>query len=177
MKDTKNKVAHLLKHRHRPSGVVSSVLLAKHLDCARSYVGKLETENVIQREPGGGYDLDRCRTSYIRHLRRERPRSPRSAAEAEFTAAKARLLRLRIAEKEGALMQTDEAISIVSEIIGLFRAELSSLPAQCSREPPIRRAVESAVHALLHRVSDEAQRRASGFGSPAGAPNPENGDV
>jgi hypothetical protein len=44
------------------------------------------------------------RLRYIRHLRSEHRRSPRSEADAEHASAKAALLRLRIAEKKRELI-------------------------------------------------------------------------
>jgi hypothetical protein len=37
--------------------------LALHLDCSRTYIGKLEAEGVIQRQ-GDGFPLDQCRVAY-----------------------------------------------------------------------------------------------------------------
>ena len=55
---------------------VSASALALHLDCSRTYVGKLEAEGVIQRQ-GDGFPLDQSRVAYLRYLRRERRQSPR----------------------------------------------------------------------------------------------------
>ena len=41
---------------------VSVSALAQHLDCSRTYIGKLEAEGVIQR-PGDGFPLDRSRVA------------------------------------------------------------------------------------------------------------------
>jgi hypothetical protein len=56
---------------------VSASALALHLDCSRTYIGKLEAEGVIQRQ-GDGFPLDASRVAYLRFLRRERRQSPRS---------------------------------------------------------------------------------------------------
>jgi hypothetical protein len=48
---------------------VSASALALHLDCSRTYIGKLEAEGVIQRQ-GDGFPLDRSRVVYLRYLRR-----------------------------------------------------------------------------------------------------------
>jgi hypothetical protein len=61
---------------------VSASALALHLDCSRTYIGKLEAEGVIQRQ-GDGFPLDRSRVAYLRYLRRERQQSPRSEADAD----------------------------------------------------------------------------------------------
>jgi len=56
------------------SVTVSASALAAHLDCTRTYIGKLEAEGVIQRQ-GDGFPLDQSRVAYLRHLRRERQQS------------------------------------------------------------------------------------------------------
>ena len=58
---------------------VSASALALHLDCTRTYIGKLEAEGVIHRQ-GGGFPLDQSRVAYLRYLRRERQQSPRTQA-------------------------------------------------------------------------------------------------
>ena len=62
--------------RSRKPTTVSASALAQHLDCSRTYIGKLEAEGVIQRQ-GDGFPLDQSRVAYLRYLRRERQQSPR----------------------------------------------------------------------------------------------------
>ena len=85
--------------RSRKAATVSASALAHHLDCSRTYIGKLEAEGVIQRQ-GDGFPLDQSRVAYLRYLWRERRQSPRGEADADFQRAKAELIRLRIAEKQ-----------------------------------------------------------------------------
>ena len=68
--------------RSRKPATVSASALAQHLDCSRTYIGKLEAEGVIQRQ-GDGFPLDQSRVAYLRYLRRERQQSPRAEADAE----------------------------------------------------------------------------------------------
>ena len=84
------------------AATVSASALALHLDCSRTYIGKLEAEGVIQRQ-GGSFPLDQSRVAYLRHLRRERRQSPRSEADADHAMAKAALLRIRVEEKQRTL--------------------------------------------------------------------------
>ena len=72
--------------------------LALHLDCSRTYIGKLEAEGVIQRQ-GDAFPLDQSRVCYQRYLRRERRQSPLAEADAEHAKAKTELLQVRIEEK------------------------------------------------------------------------------
>ena len=85
------------------TATVSASALALHLDCSRTYIGKLEAEGVIQRQ-GDGFPLDQSRVANLRYLRRERRQSSRTEADAEHAKAKAALLRLRIAEKQRELV-------------------------------------------------------------------------
>ena len=68
--------------RSRKPATVSASALALHLDCSRTYIGKLEADGVIQRQ-GDGFPLDQSRVAYLRYLRRERRQSPRSEADAD----------------------------------------------------------------------------------------------
>ena len=63
--------------RSAKPATVSASALAQHLDCSRTYIGKLEAEGVIQRQ-GDGFPLDQSRVAYLRYLRRERQQSPRA---------------------------------------------------------------------------------------------------
>jgi hypothetical protein len=87
------------RRRSGKPATVSASALALHIDCSRTYIGKLEAEGVIQRQ-GDGFPLDQCRVAYLRLLRRERRQSPRCGADADFQRAKSELIRLRIAEKQ-----------------------------------------------------------------------------
>jgi hypothetical protein len=76
-----------LTPRSRKSATVSASALAQHLDCSRTYIGKLEAEGVLHRE-SGGFHLDQSRVVYLRFLRRERKQSPRGEADVAFQRAK-----------------------------------------------------------------------------------------
>jgi hypothetical protein len=63
----------------KAAATVSASALALHLDCTRTYIGKLEAEGVIQRQ-GDGFPLDQGRVAYLQYLRRERQQSSRTEA-------------------------------------------------------------------------------------------------
>jgi hypothetical protein len=80
------------RRRSAKPATVSASALALHLDCSRTYIGKLEAEGVIQRQ-GDGFQLDPSCVAYLRFLRRERRQSPRGEADADFQRAKSELIR------------------------------------------------------------------------------------
>jgi len=142
--------------RSRKPATVSASALALHLDCSRTYVGRLEVEGVFQRQ-GSGFPLDQSRVAYLRFLRREKRQSPRSEAEADFQRAKSELIRLRIAEKQRYLIPLDEAIGHMDELVGVFLTHLSGLAARCGgRDLTVRRAIDKAVFEMRVEISQAA---------------------
>ena len=120
--------------------LVSATTLGAHLGMTRQNVAKLTAEGVIERH-GDGYDQTASRLRYIAHLRDERRRSPRAAADAEFALAKSELIRVRIAEKKRELIPREEAAGDMEHLIGLFLTGLSGLSARCGgRDLAVRRA-------------------------------------
>jgi hypothetical protein len=100
------------------AATVSASALAQHLDCSRTYIGKLEAEGVIQRQ-GDGFPLDQSRVAYLRYLRRERQQSPRAEADAAHVAAKTEMLQLRLMEKKRELVQQDDVNELIDQLCGI----------------------------------------------------------
>jgi hypothetical protein len=149
----------------KPS-TVSASALALHLDCSRTYILKLESEGVLQRQ-GDGFPLDQSRVAYLRFLRRERRQSPRGEADADFQRAKSELIRLRIAEKQRSLIPLDEAVGHLDEVVGLFLSHLSGLAARCgSRDLAVRREIDKAVFEMRVKISEAATKLADQRGEP-----------
>jgi hypothetical protein len=152
--------------RSRKPATVSASVLAVHLDCSRTYIGKLEAEGVIQRQ-GDGFLLDQSRVAYLRYLRREHRRSPRSEADAAFALAKAELIRIRIEEKKRSLIPLDEATNTMDEMIGLFLTGLSGFSARCgARDMTARRMIDKAVFDLRREISEACTKLADERGEP-----------
>jgi len=127
----KDLVQDYVRHLRRDAPV-SVAAMGDHISCAPAYVRKLVDHGVIARRSDGKFDLDKNRTKYLAHLREERKRSPKSAAEVEFTSAKAELIRLRIAEKQRTTVPIEQAMAREDKLMGLFLTAMSSLPAQCA---------------------------------------------
>ena len=146
------------RQRSRKPASVSASALALHLDCSRSYIGKLEAEGVIQRQ-GDGFPLDQSRVAYLRYLRRERRQSPRCGVDADFQRAKAELIRLRIAEKQRHLIPLEEAVGHMDEVVGLLLTGLSGFAARCGgRDLAARRVIDQAVYHLRLEISEAATK-------------------
>jgi hypothetical protein len=146
---------------------VSASALALHLDCSRTYIGKLEAEGVIQRH-GDGFPLDHSRVAYLRYLRRARQQSPRSEADAAFTAAKTAPVAIRVAEKRKQLMLASDHVALVEKMTGLFLTGLSGFAAQIARRDIAKRhVVDRVVYDLRVQIAEAAGKMADEAGEPA----------
>jgi hypothetical protein len=154
------------QRRSAKPATVSASALAQHLDCSRTYIGKLEAEGVIQRQ-GDGFPLDASRVAYLRYLRRERQRSARSETDSAFTAAKTRLILMRVQEKERTTIPLAEAIAHVDEVMGVLLTHLGGMPAVIGgHDLALRRRVEQCVYNTRVAISTAASKLADERGEP-----------
>jgi hypothetical protein len=155
------------KDRMAAEGVVTANGLATHLGMTRQNVARLTAEAVIEQRSDGCYDQTASRLRYIKHLRSEQKRSPRSEADAAFQRAKAELMKLRIAEKRGQLMLVSEHNALLDEIAGLVLSRLSGFAARCGgRDLAVRREIDRAVFDLRKEISLAASAMADERGEP-----------
>jgi hypothetical protein len=157
----------LSRPRSRKPATVSASALALHLDCSRTYIGKLEAEGVIQRQ-GDGFPLDQSRIAYLRYLRRERQQSPRSKADAAHVAVKTEMLQLRLMEKKRELVRRADVDELIDGIAGATLPALSSLPARCSPrgDLAVRRSIERVVFEVRTEIANVCQQMADKCGEP-----------
>jgi hypothetical protein len=151
--------------RSRKPATVSASALALHLDCSRAYVGKLEAEGVIQRQ-GDGFLLDQCRVAYLRFLRREHKRSPRTEADADHVKAKTELLQIKIEEKKRTLVPRDAADELIDQIAGTVLTHLGGMAARCSRDMAVRRAIDGVVDQVLREIASACLAKADEWNEP-----------
>ena len=111
------------RRRSAKAPSVSASVLAQHLDCSRTYIGKLEAEGVIQRQ-SDGFPLDQSRVAYLRYLRRERQQSARSEADAPHIAAKTEMLQLRLMQARRELVSRDAHEAMIDQMAGLVLTKL-----------------------------------------------------
>jgi hypothetical protein len=147
------------------AATVSASALALHLDCTRTYVGKLEAEGVIQQQ-GHGFPLDQSRVAYLRYLRRERRQSPRSEADAEHVKVKTEMLQLRLMEKRRELVRRDDVDALNDQIAGTVLTHLSGMAARCSRDMQVRRNVDAVVMQIRREISEACTKQADEWNEP-----------
>ena len=155
------------RRRSTKPATVSASALALHLDCSRTYIGKLEAEGVIQRQ-GDGFPLDQSRVAYLRYLRRERQQSPRSEADADHIKVKTEMLQVRLMEKRHELVRRDDVDALIDQIAGTVLTHLSGMSARCAPrgDLAIRRSIERVVFEVRTEIANVCQQMADKHGEP-----------
>jgi hypothetical protein len=153
------------RRRSTKPATVSASALALHLDCSRTYIGKLEAEGVIQRQ-GDGFPLDQSRVAYLRYLRRERRQSPRSEADADHIKVKTEMLQVRLMEKRHELVRRDDVDALIDQIAGTVLTHLSGMSARCSRDMQVRRNIDAVVMQIRREIAEACSKAADACGEP-----------
>ena len=144
---------------------VSAAALALHLNCSRTYVGKLEAEGVIQRQ-GDGFLLDQSRVAYLRYLRREHRRSPRAEADADHVKVKTEMLQMRLMEKRRELVRRVDVDALIDGIAGTVLTHLSGMAARCSRDMVVRRNIDAVVMQIRREIAEACSKAADAANEP-----------
>ena len=154
------------RRRSTKPATVSASALALHLDCSRTYVGKLEAEGVIQRQ-GDGFPLDQSRVAYLRYLRRERQQSPRSEADAEHVKVKTEVLQLRLMERRRELVSREAHEAMIDQMAGLVLTKLGGWPARIAgADLGLRRRAEAVLRELRTEIAEACTKLADEQGEP-----------
>ncbi|XIA64511.1 hypothetical protein ACFIOY_37680 [Bradyrhizobium sp. TZ2] len=140
-------------------------------------VRQLAKEGWIEKAGKDQFYLVDVVQGYIRFRNDSERRATKSATASRVSDARAREVELRIAERERRLVELSEMIALADQLVGMFRAELSGLPARVTRDLQIRRTIETAIHDILDRIADVAVSRAGVVAegsdtNPALAPHP-----
>lgn len=101
----------------------------------------------------GVVSLVGCVQGYINFLRRSHAAGSRTAAEDRIRNARAREIELRNAHRNLLLIDTDEAIALCEEIVGMVRSELSGLATRITRDRRLRAQLDSEFSDVLNRLA------------------------
>jgi len=102
---------------------------------------------------------------YIRFRDDEDRRANKTAAHTRITDARSREVELKNAQREGKLIELEEALAVIEAVVALFRLQISGLPARVTRDLQFRRTIETALHDILDAIADLAAERAKALGA------------
>jgi len=146
--------------------IVTANSLATHLGCTRQNVARLTAEAIIEQRSDGCYDQTASRLKYIKHLRSDARRSPRTQADADHVKVKTEMLQLRLMEKQRKLVRREDADALIDEICGVVLTHLSGMAARCSRDPAIRRGIDAVVLQVRTELAQVCAKMADDAGEP-----------
>ena len=110
---------------------------------------------MIERRSDGKFDQDACRLKYLTHLRPERARSPRAAADTKHAEAKTALLQIRIEEKQRRLVRRDAQEAMIDQMAGLVLTKLGGWPARVAgTDLVVRRRAEAVLRELRTEIAE-----------------------
>jgi phage terminase Nu1 subunit (DNA packaging protein) len=139
-----------MKRERSTKGVITAAL-AKYLDLSHRRVQQLADEKILPRLPNGNFDLDACRVAYIRYLRDEGRRVSKTAAASRTQELRGDEIELRLARERGKLIEFEEVELFITDITAALSAELSGVPAGCTRDLDLRKTIEERQHAAIDR--------------------------
>jgi hypothetical protein len=125
--------------------------IARMLNVTTERLRQLSREGAIPKAVRGVYPVVETTQGYIRFLKADERRNSQSQAESGLKKARQREVELRIAQKEGDVVDFDDAKAAFSQILGGFRAELNGIPAAVSRDRAVRAAVTKGINDALTR--------------------------
>lgn len=144
------------------SGLIPIGQAARLLMISEERIRQLVKEGHVPRSEKRGYvQLVGTVQGYLRYLKDEERRSSKSAADSRVRDARALEIELRIAERSRELIPVEDALTDMAEFAGLVRSELAGLPARLTRLIDERQKVETEIDALLVRLAQKADEKAS----------------
>jgi hypothetical protein len=114
------------------------------------------------------YDQTASRLRYIKHLRSEYQRSPRTQADANHTRAKTEKIQFELAEKRPELVRVYEVNEMIDGLCGVVLTALGSMPARCAPRCDLatRRNIERVVFEVRTELAKVCQQMADKSGEP-----------
>lgn len=146
--------------RTRRKSTVSATVLAMHLDVSRTFVTKLASDGVLERQ-GDGFNLDQCRIAYIRFLRRARQQSVRSEAADALAQTKVELARLRVAERVKRVVPVELFDEMVESVMGMATTHMLTIPFIVAgrQDRELRQRIDKGVFEARKRLAQDIQRQ------------------
>jgi phage terminase Nu1 subunit (DNA packaging protein) len=135
----------------KKSTSATTAALAKHVDLSPKRIRQLVEEKVLPRRPDGNFDLDTCRLRYIKYLRDEGRRVSKTAAASRTQELRGDEIELRLARERGKLIEFEEVELFITDITAALSAELSGVPAGCTRDLDLRKTIQEKQDAAIDR--------------------------
>jgi hypothetical protein len=142
-------------------GVLSSLQAADLILLSRARLYELVRAGWIKQIAPNCLDTREVVQGYIKFLRDDERRGSKTATLSAVQTARAKEIELRIAQADHRLIETDEALTLLDEIVGGLKADFDGLAASVTRDPALRSTIEDKVDAIFKRYADDLDKKAN----------------
>lgn len=151
---------------------LSSTVAAKLLGITQQYFNTVVRAGWIKATSKGRYRLVDVVQGYKAFILDEGRRTSKSAEASRVQAARAAQIELQTAKERGKLWDADTAEAVFAEAWGMFRSELTGVPAASTRDLSIRAEIAKQINDALDRCDARLANGAAGLRA-----NKEGGDM
>jgi hypothetical protein len=141
----------MAEETQQQAGLITASQAAKLIMVTPQWLRQLVAKGYVPKAAKGLYPLVGVVQGYIRWLKDEERRTSKVQAESGLKAARQREVELRIAEREGRLIDLDDVDNFFAHNTSVFRAELEGIPAAVTRDLALRKEIEQALNGAISR--------------------------
>lgn len=139
-------------------GTIAIDVFARIYELNPERIRQLIKEGWIPKGPHGRVNFVAGIRGMDRYRQDQLARANARQNDSKIKDARAREIEMRIAQKTGALIEFDEALSICQTLFGLLKSELDGLAASVSREREMRHRIQDRLDGALKRVGKRIER-------------------
>lgn len=140
-----------VKEAETQAGLITVAQTSKLLMVTDQWLRQLVAKGYLPKSVKGKYPLVAAVQGYIRWLKDEERRTSKVQVESGLKAARQREVELRIAEREGRLVEMEEVEALFAHVLATLRAELTGLPAAVTRDIGLREEIENYLNGAFAR--------------------------
>lgn len=155
---------------------VSTARAAKLLGVTPVRIRQLIAEGYIAKTGRDRIVLEVAVQGYLRFRNDDNRRSSKSASASRVQDARAREIDLKVAEREGRLVDIVEHIDLFAEVFGALKAGLAGVPARLTRDMSFRRKIEQEIDDVLRQCADRFEQASADPGNAGQAAEADSGD-
>lgn len=134
-------------------GVISRDTAAKLLMLTPRHLSRLVSDGWIKKTDSDKFTVVGCVQGYISYLKDETRRNSQKSSQSKAAGARAREIELRIAQREGELIEADAACAAMMTLAGTVRSSLDGLPARFTRDLRERDRLRKEIDDILEGVA------------------------
>lgn len=123
-------------------------------------LAQIEQAGFIKRAGRNRWPTIRTLAGLVGYYRNENWRGPKSAADAQWRAARAREIEIRIAEREHRLIPLEKLNIAWDFCLGTLVTNLVSIPARCTRDLVLRYTIEHQIDLARNAAADMYRKQA-----------------